>query len=284
MSSDRNIVKLKLDVIFKKMFANKKNENTLRKFLESVLELPENSITNIVMDNVELLPEDVDDKFSRLDILMNVDNRQINIEMQVCNEKEFGNRTLFYWSKLYSGSLKSGRNYNELPQTICINIINFNMFYDTKNFHSHFQVLEKNRHTLLTDKLAIHFFELKKINKKPDRNNKMELWMQLINAETEGDLEMLEQTNVKEIQEAVLILREMSADEKMKELARRRELALHDRITDLEVSRQEGLEEGMQKGRAEGRQEGKLETINAIAEKMRQKGMSEEEINALLNI
>ena len=265
MSSDRNIVKLKLDVIFKKMFANKKNENTLRKFLESVLELPENSITNIVMDNVELLPEDVDDKFSRLDILMNVDNRQINIEMQVCNEKEFGNRTLFYWSKLYSGSLKSGRNYNELPQTICINIINFNMFYDTKNFHSHFQVL-------------------KKINKKPDRNNKMELWMQLINAETEGDLEMLEQTNVKEIQEAVLILREMSADEKMKELARRRELALHDRITDLEVSRQEGLEEGMQKGRAEGRQEGKLETINAIAEKMRQKGMSEEEINALLNI
>lgn len=271
MSSERNIVKLKLDVIFKKMFANKKNENTLKKFLESVLELPENSITSIVMDNVELLPEDIDDKFSRLDILMNVDNRQINIEMQICNEKAFANRTLFYWSKLYSGSLKSGKNYNDLPQTICINIINFNMFEDTNDFHSHFQVLEKNRHTLLTDKLAIHFFELKKINKKPDRNNKMELWMQLINAETEGDLEMLEQTNVKEIQEAVLILREMSADEQMKELARRRELALHDRITDLEVSRQEGLEEGMQKG------------IDSIIDKMRKSGMSDEQIQNILN-
>ena len=120
--------------------------------------------------------------------------------------------------------------------------------------------MEKKRHTLLTDKLAIHFFELGKINKKPDTSNKMQLWMQLINAETEGDLEMLEQTNVKEIQEAVLILREMSADEKMKELARRRELALYDRITDLEVSRAEGraegLEEGMQKGLQKGMQKG----------------------------
>ena len=83
MPSDTKIVKLKLDVIFKKMFANKKNENTLRKFLESVLELPENSITGITMDNVELLPEDIDDKFSRLDILMNVGEKQINIEMQM---------------------------------------------------------------------------------------------------------------------------------------------------------------------------------------------------------
>ena len=30
MPSDTKIVKLKLDVIFKKMFANKKNENTLQ--------------------------------------------------------------------------------------------------------------------------------------------------------------------------------------------------------------------------------------------------------------
>ena len=109
----------------------------------------------------------------------------------------------------------------------------------------------------------IHFFELGKINKKPDTSNKMQLWMQLINAETEGDLEMLEQTNVKEIQEAVLILREMSADEKMKELARRRELALCDRITDLEVSREEGRAEG----RAEGLEEGIAEGLQKGIEK-----------------
>ena len=131
-------------------------------------------------------------------------------------------------------------------------------------------------------------------------SNKMQLWMQLINAETEGDLEMLEQTNVKEIQEAVLILREMSADEKMKELARRRELALCDRITDLEVSRAEGraegLEEGMQKGKAEGLEEGLQKgiektkkifklfmqgyTIKQISEELE---ISENQIQSILN-
>ena len=163
-------------------------------------------------------------------------------------------------------------------------------------FHSHFQVMEKNRNTLLSDKMSIHFFELKKINKKPDKGNKMKLWMQLINAETEGELEMLEQTNVKEIQEAVLILREMSADEKMKELARRRELALHDRITDIEVSREEGRQEGLQQGRQEGLQKGKKEgieitkkvfklsmqgyTTKQIAEELE---MSEQEVSLILD-
>mgnify|MGYP005607267179 CR=1 FL=1 len=115
-----------------------------------------------------------------------------------------------------------------------------------------------------------------------------------------SDLEMLERTNVKEIQEAVLILREMSADEKMKELARRRELALYDRITDLEVSRAEGraegLEEGMQKGKAEGLEEGLQKgiektkkifklfmqgyTIKQISEELE---ISENQIQSILN-
>lgn len=82
-------------------------------------------------------------------------------------------------------------------------------------------------------------------------------------------------------------LREMSADEKMKELARRRELVLHDRITDIEVSReegrQEGLQQGLQKGRQEGLQQGRQEGIDDIVEKMRNSGMSEEQIQAILD-
>ena len=95
-------------------------------------------------------------------------------------------------------------------------------------------------------------------------------------------------------------LREMSADEKMKELARRRELVLHDRITDIEVSReegrQEGLQQGLQQGRQEGLQKGKTEgieitkkvfklsmqgyTIKQIAEELE---MSEQEVSLILD-
>ncbi len=76
----------------------------------------------------------------------------------------------------------------------------------------------------------------------------MKLWLMLIDAETEEDLEELEKTNVKEIQDAVKVLREMSKDENLVRLAEMREKALHD---------------------------------EAI-EKLKQKGMSEEEIKALL--
>lgn len=61
----------------------------------------------------------------------------------------------------------------------------------------------------ISDKLAIHFFELKKINKKPNANNRKELWMQLINAESEEELEMIESVNVAGVNEGVTIIRRM---------------------------------------------------------------------------
>ncbi len=121
---------------------------------------------------MELAPEYLDQKFSRLDLKLDVDGRIVNIEMQVNRETDFKERTLFYWSKLYSEELKTGDEYAELKQTICINIINFDLF-GCEDYHSHFKVMENERHEILTDKFAIHFFELKKLNKYK-KNRRME--------------------------------------------------------------------------------------------------------------
>lgn len=69
----------------------------------------------------------------------------------------------------------------------------------------------------------------------------MELWLQLINAETEEDLTMLEQTNVQEINQAILVLRELNADEKIRYFADMREKALHDEASALHHAREEGM-------------------------------------------
>lgn len=89
-------------------------------------------------------------KFSRLDLRLDVDGRIVNIEMQVNRETDFKERTLFYWSKLYSEELRTGEEYGELKQTICINIINFDLF-DCEDYHSRFKVLETERHEVLTE-------------------------------------------------------------------------------------------------------------------------------------
>lgn len=273
MAQNNRIIKLKLDIIFKAMFGRKENENLLADFLSRLLEIPRASIQHIIMDNVELMPDNYADKFSRVDLKMQVDERLVNVEMQISNESDFRERTLYYWSKIYSSELKSGETYGKLRETICINIVNFNLF-DCKEFHSHFQILEKTRHEILTNKLGIHFFELKKIGKHPNKDNPMELWLQLINAETEEDLTMLEQTNVQEINQAILILRELNADEKMRYFADMREKALHDEATALQHAVQEGRKEGIEEGRT-------LEQEKTI-QVLREMGMSEEQIHTFL--
>jgi predicted transposase/invertase (TIGR01784 family) len=297
---------LKLDVIFKAMFGRKDNEGLLADFLSKMLEIPRESIRNIIMDNVELLPDHYADKFSRVDLKMQVDERVVNVELQICDESNFRERTLYYWSRIYGSELKSGEDYSKLRETICINIVNFNLF-DCKEFHSHFKVMEKNRHEVLTDKFAIHFFELKKIGKHPNKDNPMELWLQLINAETEEELTMLESTNVKEINQAILVLRELNADEKMRYLADMREKALHDEANALNSAEKRGEKRGLAKGRAEGRAEGekrglakgraegraegekkgiakgKMEERMSMIAKMKAAGMSDEQIEAIIN-
>ena len=172
MNSEERIVKLKLDVIFKRIFGNDKNEKIIAAFLSDLLEIPRENIKAVYINNVELTPEYLEQKFSRLDLKLDVDGRIVNIELQVNREPDFKERTLFYWSKLYSEELKAGDEYGDLKQTICINIINFNLF-DYEDYHSNFKVLENERHELLTDKFAIHFFELRKLSKFK-KNRRME--------------------------------------------------------------------------------------------------------------
>ena len=269
MNKDEKIVKLKLDVIFKRVFGNEKNEKIIAAFISDLLEIPRKSIKKIYINNVELTPEYLEQKFSRLDLKMDVDGRIINIELQVNKESFFKERTLFYWSKLYSEELLAGDEYTELKQTICINIINFNLF-ECEDYHSNFKILESERKELLTDKFAIHFFELKKVGKYR-KNKRMEDWLNLINAETEGDLMAIQQsTTIPEVQDTIVMLRHLSADQQVRQEAYYREKLLHDEASALGSARREGEEKG------------KSEESSAIAENMRKNGFTEEQIKLAL--
>lgn len=218
MNSEEKIVKLKLDVIFKRVFGNSQNEDIIAAFVSAMLDIPRESIKKIYINNVELTPENFYQKFSRLDLKLDIDGRIVNIEMQVNSEPDFRERTLFYWSKIYSEDLKGGEMYEKLKQTICINIINFNLF-GCDDYHSHFKAMEVNRNEVLSDKFAIHFFELKKVNK-ARKHKPVEDWLNLINAETEGDLMAIQkETTIPEVQKTIVILRELSGDEKIKQEA-----------------------------------------------------------------
>ena len=289
MNTEQSMIKLKLDVIFKRVFGNSNNEDIIASMISALLEIPRKDIRKIEIQNVELPPEEIDAKFSRLDLKMNVDGKIVNVEMQVNYENDFRERTLFYWSKMYSGELKAGDDYGMLKKTFCVNIINFNLF-DCEDYHSHFMVMEKDRGDVLSDKFGIHFFELKKLDN-VRKNQAMEDWLHLINAETEEDLMEIQQTTmIPEVKKTIVILRELNADEKVRQEAYYREKRLHDEASALNGARREGEKIGYERGRAEGRAEGKAEgrdegmneMKNRLKERWRTQGMSEDEIRALL--
>ena len=305
MDLNQPIVKLKLDVIFKRVFGDENNTDIIAAFLSALLEIPRESIEKITLNNVEMAPEYLEQKFSRLDMKMDVDGKTVNVEMQVNYEPDFRERTLFYWSKLYSEELKTGDEYGSLKRTVCINLIDFNLF-DCEDYHSQFSVMENSRHEVLTDKLSIHFFELKK-SRKYHKNSPMDEWLDLINAETEGDLmEIQNSTVIPEVNKTILIIRNLSGDEKIRQEAYYREKRLHDEATALGHARREGIAqgraegraegltqgraegltqgraEGLTQGRAEGLTQGRAEAIHEMKQRMRDRGMTDDEIRAIL--
>ena len=125
----------------------------------------------------------------------------------------------------------------------------------------------------------------------------MEDWLNLINAETEGDLmDIQNSTEIPEVKKAIVMLRELNADEKIRQEAFYREKRIHDEATALNGARREGIEigraegkaegkaEGIAEGMAKGKAEGIAEGINEMIVKMRKMGMSEEQINKIINV
>ena len=261
MDKETKIVKLKLDLIFKRVFGTEEHKDWLANLIANLLDIPLESIKNIEIQNTEIVPDYLNQKFSRLDFRVRVNDEIINIELQVHFEEDYAERTLYYWSKLYSEQLKIKEAYGDAEKTICINILNFNLF-DCKEYYSSYKIMEESRHSILTDRFSIVFFELKKL-KNARKNKPVEVWLDLINAETEGDLEMIESTtNVKDIHDIIFTIREMSADEKTRYEAQMREKAIMDERSALTNSERRGFKKGIEKGEAIGLEKGK-----AIGEK-----------------
>ena len=152
---------LKSDTLFKMLFA--KNEHLLKRLVSALLGMKYEDITEFSINNPEITPEEIGKKFCRLDINMTVNGQRVDLEVQVGDKGNYPERSLFYWAREYSTGIDEGQNYALLPRTIVISILGFNQFPDAEKFHREFQCLEVTTHEPLTDKMVLHFYELKKL-------------------------------------------------------------------------------------------------------------------------
>ena len=125
-----------------------------------------------------------------------------------------------------------------MPQTIVISIVAFKLF-DCKKFHSEFRALETTRHTPLTDRFCLQYYELPKLPIDVGAEDELKLWLTLFNAKTEEDLAKIEALGVSVMKQAIEAYREVTATDEFRELERLRFRAHHDEASALGHARRE---------------------------------------------
>jgi len=215
----------KNDMLFKMLFV--KYPDLLKRLVAELLRIRFESIEQFEIRNPEMPPESLGDKFCRLDINMTVDGRRVDLEVQVNDEGDYLERSLYYWAREYSTALEEGNKYAELPCTVIISIVNFKVFACTE-YHSEFQPLEVSRHIPLTDKMILHYFELPKLPATVSADNSLELWLSLFRAETEEELSKIEALEVPIMNQAIGAYRNITVTPEFLEMERLRSKARHD--------------------------------------------------------
>jgi len=229
----------KNDTLFKMLFV--KYPELLKRLVAELIEIRFENIEQFDITNPEMPPERLGDKFCRLDINMTVDGRRVNLEIQVQDEGDFPERSLFHWAREYSTALAEGSEYSTLPRTIIISIIDFKLF-NCEEFHSEYQALEVTRHTPLTDKMCLHYFELPKLPQLVNAEDGMKLWLALFKAETEEELKKIEALEVPVMKQAIEAYHSITATPEFREMERLRSKARHDEAQALKKARMEERE------------------------------------------
>ena len=255
------------DYVFKRIFGAPENRDVLMSFCNAVLDRPAGEeITSLELLDRELDPEFLADKASRLDILARTAaGTLINIEVQVQNVGDTRKRMLFYWSRLYSGQLESGDEYEGLAPTISVNVLNF-VELPGESYHSVFSLRRQEDGYRLLEDIEFHFLELPKmrtLQRLP--RTPLEKWLYYLNnAEGETMDRIAKETPmIEKARTCEELFAQMEHERRLYEL---REKGLHDLASLQKHARREGREEG--------REEGRTEALRSAARNMLCKGMA----------
>ena len=216
-----------------------------------------------------LRKEHKEDKFGILDVRVQLkDGTQIDIEMQVSFFEFWANRSIFYLSKMYIDSIKSGEDYDKLKKCIHVSILNNIYFPDDDRCYRKITFCDAKTGEVYSDLMEMHMLELLKLPPEDKNEEGIILWMRFLGGKCEEDFKRMAEKD-KYIGEAYEELKHISADEEKRREYEQREKNIRDYNSQMksatrrgcEIGFKRGLEEGMQEGKEQGIREGKEQGI-----------------------
>ena len=277
------------DYAFKRLLGSEENKPLLQDLLECILDLSPEDVSKLELMDKELTKEELSDKTGILDVKLRLKNGSvIDIEIQSSWNVSFVKRTLFYWAKMYTSDFKAGESYDSLHKCIAINII-AETFPLNSAVHSLYLLQEKEKHTMLTDVLEIHFLDLqaakreKEEGQEESKRSKLINWLKFIGTSDKEERAMIATTSpvLQLLNEKVNVLSLSPVERKLYES---RMKLKSDIATISEAQYSAGVEQGKSLGLAEGKLEMAKTMLSmgySLSDICKISGLSQAEVEAI---
>ena len=232
------------DYYFKTLLGKPERKDLTLNFLNSLYSDDKIYYTDIFFIDKDIEPSFVQGKLSRLDIraILNTGS-QVDIEVQVCREKYMSERSLYYWSRMYSDQLRKGKEYQTLKPAISINILDFDHLTNEKNWHNTCHITVDASKRILTNHLEIHFLEIPKLKISDVKQlKKLDAWgLYFSGKRSKEALEVIKMSNPT-INEALLYENYFSNDAKARREYERYEDAIREEKSRILAAKEETLQ------------------------------------------
>ena len=272
----------KTDVVFKKVFGERKNLTI--SLLNAVLKLEDKQrIQDVEYLPSEIIPLSDGKRRSVVDVKCKAgDDDYFIVEMQMYWSSDFLRRVQYNCSKLYASLYNKGIRYYQMKRIFAVNILNDVYQNDNDNNYHRYTMSEVGNPASTIPGIEILCIELPKFKPQNYAQSKMlRLWQTFLTSVNAGDDddsipdELFENDETKE---ALELCKNLTEDEQR----------LYDGFWDLEslnLDRENTVKElARTEARAEGRAEGRAEAMCETARKLRSMGLPLDQIAAVTNL
>ena len=173
------------------------NEPVLRCLISSLLHLPLEEISSVVIKNPIIPGTAIDMKEFILDLYITLNNNiELNLEMQVNNLFNWPNRSLSYLCRTFD-NLCRGQDYHLTKPAIHIGIVDFTLFPNAPEFYATYKLMNVKNYHIYNDKFTLSVLSLKEIEKATAEDKEWELdtWARFFAAKTWRDIKMIAKNN-----------------------------------------------------------------------------------------
>lgn len=290
-------MKKKNDLLFKKLFSSKGNEDILCHFIN---DFTGENFTNVQINNTysidrykQELAEEKNDLFTTIvDVsATTVEGTEIIVEMQLHRHCYFIERTLFYANHAFNNAYSKREKYLALKPVFAINVVDFNLFNDGK-FIRRFDIMDKEDQMLLLNRNQQPLMRL--------------FYVMLPNVATKNTIQRYWQLFFKQgivtsdapdcLKRAQNIVDESNMTQEELAMVTRAQILRSDAEAVLEYAEEKGYERGVVQGKeigiaqgkeigiAQGREIGIAQGIIENIKKLLQNGMSKEDVIRMLDL